>query len=385
MTPDAAPRPTVAIVCFGDLAREPRVDRQVRALRDRYRIVGIGFEPSRFTDVEFHRIGRRSKSAAGKVAAAAQLIGGFHDRFYWSQFHVQETAAALARERADVIIAHDIDTLPAVVRGANGARILVDAHDFSPRQFEDRLYFRLFFQRYADQLCRRFMPKADAMITVCDGLADAFTEYFGSRPAVVTNAPDFVELTPAFRGADAPIRLVHHGAAIRSRHIEKMIEAMSYLDARYTLDLFLVENSAGYVDELRRLAAQRPGIAIRPPVPMHELPRMLNAYDAGVFLLEPVNFNYQFALPNKLFEYVQARLGIVVSPSVEMARLVRDHGCGVVASDFSPRAFAAALAGLDHERINALKARAHEAAHALSSERNMVSLREMVARLAGAP
>lgn len=381
---EAAGGATVAVVCFGDLGREPRVHRQLDALRDRYRIIGVGFGPSRFAEVEFRPLDRGSrKTAAQKALAAARLLSGFHESYYWRQPAVRSLVAQLEALRADVIIAHDLDTLPAAVRHANGARILYDAHDYAPRQFEDSLYFRLFFQRYATRLCRRYIPRVDRMITVCDGLADAYAADTGVTPTVVTNARDFADLQPRLRGeADGPIRLVHHGAAIRSRRIEGMIHAMDHLDpARFELDFLLVENSPGYLDELKALAAGKPNVRFLPPVPMPELPSALNAYDVGVFLLEPVNFNYANALPNKLFEFVQARLAVAVSPSVEMARLVRAHGCGVVAETFSAESFAAALRGLDHARINELKQRSHAAAEVLSSRQNKALIRSLVDEL----
>ena len=55
---------------------------------------------------------------------------------------------------------------------------------------------------------------------------------------------------------------------------------------------------------------------------MHEIVDTIAEYDIGLFILSPINFNYYHALPNKLFEFIQARLAIAVSPSPEMARIV---------------------------------------------------------------
>ena len=49
-----------------------------------------------------------------------------------------------------------------------------------------------------------------------------------------------------------------------------------------------------------------------------------NQYDVGVFLL-PASFpNQVHVLPNKLFDYIQARLAVAIGPSHEMAEVVRD-------------------------------------------------------------
>jgi hypothetical protein len=60
-----------------------------------------------------------------------------------------------------------------------------------------------------------------------------------------------------------------------------------------------------------------------------------------------------------------------------MSRVVRDYGCGVIASGFTVKALTEALRGLDAERIEALKAGADRAARELNAEAN----REVVLRL----
>src|SRR5262249_15869069 len=154
------------------------------------------------------------------------------------------------------------------------------------------------------------------MSTVCQSIADEYRLNYGVAPIVITNAPPYHDLVPR-PAADGRIRIVHHGVTISSRRIELMIEAMDFLNKRFELDLMLIPNATSYVRDLERAAAARPRVRIVPPVPMTELPRHLNQYDIGLFLLPPTNFNYQYALPNKFFEFVQGRLAVAVGPSPE--------------------------------------------------------------------
>jgi hypothetical protein len=57
----------------------------------------------------------------------------------------------------------------------------------------------------------------------------------------------------------------------------------------------------------------------------------------------PSNLNYQYCLPNKLFQCIQARLPIVCGPTPSIANIVQSFGIGVVASDFSPLALGKAI------------------------------------------
>jgi len=87
-------------------------------------------------------------------------------------------------------------------------------------------------------------------------------------------------------------------------------------------------------------------------------------------MLPPSNFNHRHALPNKLFEFIQARLAVAVGPSPDMAELVKAHEIGVVSPNFTPQSFAATLNKLRLEDIDGYKANAHKAAPMLCWERN---------------
>jgi hypothetical protein len=102
-------------------------------------------------------------------------------------------------------------------------------------------------------------------------------------------------------------------------------------------------------------------------VPYDELIATLNGYDVGVHLLRPVNFNNRWALPNKIFDYVQARLGVIVGPSPEMERLVAGFGLGAVTKGFDAVDLVAVLDGLTPDDVAGWKLAADSSAQQLSS------------------
>ena len=176
------------------------------------------------------------------------------------------------------------------------------------------------------------------------------------------------------------MRLLHHGIAQRARRLENQLEVFELLEpGRFSLDLVLAESSPGYRDELAARADAMEGVRVLPGLPMRDLVREANAYDIGLYLLGDANANHRAALPNKLFEFIQARLAVAIGPSPDMARVVREHGCGVVAPDFSPASLADALNALDDEAIAELKARSHAAAPLLSFEANRETVLALVA------
>jgi hypothetical protein len=157
-----------------------------------------------------------------------------------------------------------------------------------------------------------------------------------------------------------------------------MVRLADLLEERFTLDFVLVESAGGFREELIARTKRNPRVRFPPPVPMRELVGMANAYDIGLFVLPPNNLNRRFALPNKLFEFIQGRLAVAIGPSPEMAALVRRYGCGVVAPTFEPESLAAELNALDAAAIATYKYASHLAAADLCAERNEDIVLEVV-------
>lgn len=335
--------------------------------------------------VEFILIPQIPKPFPRKLFAAVLLRLGRFERYYWMDRKVRFALEALERRRFDLIVANDVVTLPLALRVAKGAPVVLDAHEYAPREFEDQWQFRFFFMRYVDYLCRSYLPKTAGMLTVCDGIAEEYAARYGVFPEVFPNASEFRGLKPTPVKADK-ILMVHHGAAVPGRKLESMVDLIKLLDRRFRLDFYLVPSDPGYLRHLRKRAAGDSRIRFLPPVEMNSIPEVLNRYDIGIYILEPTNFNNALSLPNKFFEFVQGRLAVAIGPSPEMQRLATRYGFGIVARDFTPGALARELNALDTDRLKALKERAHEAAPELCLERfQHVLLRVVERAIQGAP
>jgi hypothetical protein len=281
-------------------------------------------------------------------------------------------------------LANDLLSLPLALRlsQAFGAKVLVDAHEYEPLHFDDSWYFNFFFRKFWDYVARKYLPQADAMTTVCEGIAAAYKQNYGVSCEVITNASHYHQLEPGETAPDG-IRMIHHGICNPSRRLENMIELMKHLDNRFTLDLMLVPDNQRYYRKLIDLAATASNIKIREPVPLNAIISTLHNYDLGLFLLSPKAYNYRMALPNKLFEFIQARLGVVVWPSPEMAKIVNKFQIGVVTDEFSIASAAESLKRLTSDHIRAFKGRSHAAAQVLCAEQNQEHLLKIVTRLIG--
>lgn len=354
--------------------------RQVQLLENGYAVTVVGFGYAPDANVKFIAL---DKPLAGRVQRsiwATKLFFRAFESYYWSLKQVGQANYLLGEKYFDFILANDVSTLPLALKLSQGNPVLLDAHEYSPREFEDKWLWKILFGPYYHYLCAHYLQKVSAMTTVCQGIADEYEHEYGISCEVVHNAPLDQKLTPSVVD-DHRIRLVHHGATIRSRHLELMINMMKYLDSRFTLDFMLVETDITYLAELKTAAEVDPRISFIEPVEMQDICQRLNHFDVGVFLLPPVNFNYEHALPNKFFEFIQARLAVAIGPSPEMARLVRHYQCGVVAESFDPKSLAKEIDKLDSRKISKFKALSNEAAKELNFDRGAQILISEIERL----
>ena len=108
---------------------------------------------------------------------------------------------------------------------------------------------------------------------------------------------------------------------------------------------------------------------------------MLNKYDLGFYYLEPKGFNVTYNLPNKFFEFIQARLALAIGPSPDMAKLVNKYDCGFISKDFSISSMVKTLSELDANKINLSKHNSSLAAKELCFEKESEKLKIMINEL----
>ena len=113
-----------------------------------------------------------------------------------------------------------------------------------------------------------------------------------------------------------------------------------------------------------------------------ELLPLVNTYDVGIHVLPPTVTNNALALPNKFFDYVQARLAVIVGPSPEMAEYVERFGVGAVTRDFSAAALAELVDSLDAAAVDRMKAASNMHARELSSEAQVLVWKRAIDALA---
>jgi O-antigen/teichoic acid export membrane protein/glycosyltransferase involved in cell wall biosynthesis len=389
-------RKRICILAFKQVRQCVHVLRQIEYLAEDFdlTVVGYGEADANWPPTQWRSVPQPtllSKAIKAFWFSLGRLTPRAYDAWYWSaKRHKLAYEYALASE-ADAFHANDWQSLPIAVRAARqtGARVVFHMHEYAEEERTDSFAWRFFVAPAVRYLVKKYTTNAagaiDAYITVCEPIAERYARELGKEVEVVYNAPKPVRVlhTSADEGSARAIRLIHHGYAKRGRGLHKLIEALALSDERFRLHFMLVEDDAGYIDELRALAERiAPGrVRFRETVLPDEIVRTVAQYDIGFCVIEPSTYNNLMMLPNKLFEYIQAGLAVCVGPSPAMADLVAQYDVGVVAGSFEPADVAAALNRLTWAEIEAMKQAARQAASVLNADVEMGKVVTLYRRL----
>ncbi len=279
----------------------------------------------------------------------------------------------------DLIVVEDVSMLNVILdHVSDDTRIFFDAREYSTREMETIRSFRIWDKPRVTMTLKKAIPRLFDYYTVCKSLADEYEKDFSRRPEVVRSTPFFQnQVIPI--GIGDPIRMVHHGVAHPIRGLDRMIDVVQRLEGRYSLDMYLVGDKR-YIDDLRKLTVNCSNVRILDPVKFHEIHMTLSRYDIGFSFHFPTGFNTMHTLPNKFFEYIQARLAVLVGPSPEMASLVAQYSCGAVSDDFNIDSMVRLLDSLKPDDIIKMKRASADASKVLCWECESKKLIEIFER-----
>jgi hypothetical protein len=159
-----------------------------------------------------------------------------------------------------------------------------------------------------------------------------------------------------------------------------MINAVSGLDG-VSLDLLILPTDVKYFVELETLVKDIKNIKILSPVKTEDITQAISGYDCGLIAIPPTSFNYANALPNKVFQYIQARLAIITGPIPEVAKIVQDYGLGWVTNDFSENEIERTILLAKDKGVSSLAVNLDKAAIELSKENECNIRRKLIGEL----
>jgi glycosyltransferase involved in cell wall biosynthesis len=123
--------------------------------------------------------------------------------------------------------------------------------------------------------------------------------------------------------------ILYQGALNVGRGIEHVITAMHHLEGA----VFVIAGDGDIREQLlKQVLAENVGeqVIFTGRIPLEELHNLTRHASVGLSIEQNLGLNYYFALPNKLFDYIQAGVPVLVSDLPEMRKVVMDYDIGLI-------------------------------------------------------
>ena len=385
----------IAIITGAHLCRNPRVVKEALALdRAGYEVSIILPTLDKNLKAEDDRIVRESGvrrhysvdlSAGGMGAtwsrgrrrlaeeAKARLRVEVADSLGYSIRH----ALKIARElKADYYIGHqEVGAWVAWKLMREGRRVGADLEDWYSRDLLPEARSKRPV-RLLDRIERDLVRDAAHCTTTSVAMASAMEEAYGQRPDVIYNAFPYQErdqidgLHLDRADLETPSLFWFSQTIGPGRGLEELIAGIHLVDIPCQLHL-RGNVDAAYQRHLRASFTKKAGYSIHfhDLVPPRELPGRISEHDVGL-ALEPAHPpNKNLTVSNKIFHFLQAGLGVVVTPTAGQKEVAAAAPSVIPIADHTPEALAVAINELtgSPERLQRAKRLALEAAESTFS------------------
>lgn len=240
-----------------------------------------------------------------------------------------------------LVHAHDFTALPIAFLISRALKIplIYDAHELWS-QAEHAAYPK-FIISAAYRLEKYFAKRADCIITVSDSINYYLQKYFDNQKIfTIRNIPSYT-----FSGPSNIVRekycipqdlptFVYQGFLSRERGVDLILAALAKIaDLEFK---FIFLGTGPYLTEIAKYIEDHDltaKVILAGAVPQNDLLEYIKGADIGVHAISNTCLNHDYCLPNKLFEYIHAGLGVLCTDLTEMSLLIKTHNIGMTFED----------------------------------------------------
>lgn len=291
-----------------------------------YLVVADGLGNETVNNIQITDVGKSS----GRLNRMTKTVNAIYDK-----------AVALD---ACIYHMHDPELIPIGLKLKKLGKIVIfDAHEDLPKQLRSKPYLNtftkwllpLFFEKYEAYACKKF----DAIVCATPSIRDKFLK-INAHAHDINNFPILGELSNSSSWENKLNEICYVGGMAEIRGLRELVKSLEYLDncrlnlvgefSEVELERELKQTVGwGKVNELGFL--DRAGVA-----------EVMARSKAGIVTFHEVP-NHVDAQPNKMFEYMSAKIPVIASNFPMWRDIIEGHKCGICVDPMDPRQIANAV------------------------------------------
>ncbi len=249
--------------------------------------------------------------------------------FFYALYNIRLFFFLLLRE-ANIYISNDLDTLLASYLASKMKNIplLYDSHEYFTEVPE--LIGREKTRRFWLRIEKTILPHLKYSYTVSPSIAKIYEKQYSIPMEIIRNFPELndSEITPGnIPGSEGRKIIIYQGVLNIGRGLDHLIESMQFVSNALCL---IVGDGPDYsrLSALARSFKVEEKVMLIGKVSPQELKGITKMADLGVSIEENLGLNYYYALPNKIFDYIHAKVPVLLSPFPEMKSLLERYEVG---------------------------------------------------------
>ena len=339
----------IVIFTSAHAANDIRIyEKQIRSL------LNLGYEVFYYTNSCYHNAGVYECSK-NLISENSNLHVSFNDNYdenkRYKRFILSLLLLKKIYKKGDIYHFHDPDLIPTgLILKLLGKKVIYDVHEDYVETILSKEYikprYRLIVSTLFSWLEKFASRRFDAVITATQKIADRFINYGVGSVFTINNYPFINELSSSNFFCNKDDIILYAGGITPNRGISQLITALPLVNKHISCRLILAGQiyPNEYISELKNLEGWSyvcyKGLLDRQAMASE----MENAKIAAITFLPEKN--HIDAQPNKLFEYMSARLPVVCSDFPLWRSLIVDNKIGVSVDPESPESISKGLLNL---------------------------------------
>lgn len=303
----------VLVSVFNNLSTDQRVEKVCRTLSENgFAIELIGNNWGGLPDL-------RRDYPVSRIILKSKILRYAYVEFQWKLYKELLKKA----DQHTILLSNDLDTLLPnyMVSKKLNLPLVYDSHEIFTEMPSVNGRFTQNIWRSLESF---IAPKLKFMMTASESYADWFHKTYGiERPVVVQNFPLKSGNPQDYSIVNSPKVIIYQGVINPSRGLDKLIPEMHKIE---NAELWIAGDGPKKKEfqELTKNLGLDDKVKFIGKILPEKLREITQKADLGVSIEENNGLSYYFSMPNKISDYIQARIPVVVSDFPEM-RKVADH------------------------------------------------------------